>query len=260
MLERLTAIVGALAMICSLNHTAVGQENDFRIETDISIPDDPKPIAQTLTLFKSGVAYDFSRNAPESITLIDPVRERIVLFDKKRQVQLLIDMSEFNAYMDSAAAQAATSPKLAPAVEDAKLVSFDADAKSVRVGEKMLRYEATLQEPSDASMAALYAQFANISARLNAWEESSPAPFARIALNAEIAAKDALPDEITRTAFVPKGSKFVEQVIKCRLHANWRLSKDDEAQIAEIGKMLVSYKPLSVAEYYQKPKSTEVAP
>jgi hypothetical protein len=259
MLGRITTIAGALTMICSVAFNATAQQNDFRVETDISIPEEPKPIQQTLTLFKSGVAYDFPRNTPESVTLIDPARQRIVLFDKKRQVQLQINMSEFNTYMDSAAAEASASPKLAPALLDAKLVSFDPNSKTVSVGEKMLRYEATLQEPpSDTTIAADYSQFANISARLNAWEESSPAPFARMALNAEIASKNALPDEITRTAFVLRGSKKIEQVIKCRLHVNWRLSKDDETQISEIGKMLVSFKPVSVAEFYQKPELAEL--
>ncbi|MEZ6137473.1 MAG: hypothetical protein R3C53_21505 [Pirellulaceae bacterium] len=234
--------------------------NDFRVETDISVPNEPKPIQQTLTLFKDGVAYDFSRDEPEMITMVDPQRQRIVLFDSKRQVQLPIDMQKFMQFMKSAHEQVDSPdlPNLLLNREDAKRVYVDAEQKTVRVGEKILRYEASLQTPPQAEMSVYYAQFADASAALNAWRASSPPPFARNALNAAIAAQKAIPSEITRTAFFHKGERVIEQVVTCRLHANWRLSKDDEAQIESVGRMLVSYQVVDVPLFYKKPEASPV--
>ena len=245
---------GALLVICSFAETATAQLSDFRVETDVLVPNEPKPVQQTLTLFKNGVAYDFSRDEPDQITMVDPIRMRIVLLDAERKVQTQVDLSGLNALMDSARNQAATTG-LSIYLEDARTVGFDADTKKVTVGAKVLRYEATLQEPREAKMAAHFAKFADASAYLNAWRAASPPPFARIALNQAIAEQTALPDEITRTTFIRDKDQVVgEHVVKCRLHSNWRLSKDDELQIQEIGKMLVNFATLSNAEYYQPPQ------
>lgn len=251
-------IAGALLALCAVPSIGSAQVNEFRVETDVFVPDQTKPLQQTLTLFRDGVAYDFSRDEPGQITILDPRRQRIVMLDATREIQTLVDLASLTALMDSARNQASTTG-LAVYLEDARSISFDEPSKTVTVGAKVLRYESTLQEPREAAMATQFAQFADASAYLNAWRANSPPPFARIALNAAVAQRDALPEEITRSTFVLDEGRVVgEHVVKCRLHTNWRLSKNDGARIEEIRGMLVNFKVVSHTEFYQ-PQPKQVA-
>jgi len=257
MLVNRPLLAAGMLLACSFPSTGSAQVNEFRIETDILVPSQTKPVQQTLTLFRSGVAYDFSRDEPDQITMVDPERKRIVLIDGRRQVQTHIDLAWLNSYMESARNEAAALPGLASFLEDSKLVEFDKATDTIAVGAKVLRYTATMQFPSDEALAVQFARFADASAYLNAWRANSPPPFARVALNAAVAQQGAVPEEITRTTFVLEQQRVVgEQIVKCRLHPNWRLSKDDYARIEEIGKMLVSYPTVSHADFYQKVPAT----
>lgn len=249
--------VGILVLACSLPSIGSAQVIEFRIETDIMVPSQTKPVQQTLTLFRGGVAYDFSRDEPEQITMVDTERKRIVLIDGRRQVQTHIDLVWLGSYMESARNEAASLPGLANFLEDSKLVEFAKATDTVTVGAKVLRYTSTMQFPSEESVAVQFAQFADASAYLNAWRANSPPPFARVALNAAVAQQGAIPEEITRTTFLLEQERVVgEQIVKCRLHPNWRLSKDDYTRIDEIGKMLVSFSAVSHADFYQKVPTT----
>jgi hypothetical protein len=184
---------GMLVLACSLPSIGSAQVNEFRIETDVMVPSQTKPVQQTLTLFRGGVAYDFSRDEPEQITMVDTERKRIVLIDGRRQMQTHIDLAWLNSYMESARNEAAALPGLANFLEDSKLVEFDKATETITVGAKVLRYASTMQFPGEESMAAKFAQFADASAYLNAWRANSPPPFARVALNAAVAKQGAVP-------------------------------------------------------------------
>lgn len=241
-----------LGAICMLTGSVVGQEMDFRIETDVMLPAQNKPVQQTLTLFRNAVAYDFSRDTPDQIMVIDHEHERLVLLDSTRQQQAIIDLPGLYTFMESARNQAAVNDKLAVFLEDARSAAFDEATQTVRVGARILRYDATLQSPPQPKMADHYAQFATASAYLNAWRANSPPPFARVALNSEVQKRQAIPSEIIRATQALDGSAGGEQIITCRLHGSWRLSKDDYVKIEQIDGMLVNYAIVSSSEFFSK--------
>ena len=128
------------------------------------------------------------------------------------------------------------------------------EASGVSVGDSALQYQATLQKPREASMARQYAAYADALALLNGWQQALP-PFARLSLNRVVAEQQALPEEITRTTSSGKQT----DVVRCRLHTNGRLSKDDERQVAEIGRMLVSFETVTVPQFFQALSQTAPA-
>ncbi|MCA9132092.1 MAG: hypothetical protein KDA45_03025 [Planctomycetales bacterium] len=217
------------------------QQVSFRVVTDIFVSTQKEPVQQTLTLFSQGVAYDISFNDPNQITLVDPQRKRIVLLNKEQQIQTEIDLQQLHEFIDAARKQAESSD-LAPYLQGAAQVQITDEG--VTVGDRTLQYHSTLQEPREEPMAAQYAQVADALALLNG--RSGVPPFARLSLNRAVAEQKALPAEITRTI----GSDSQPFVVRCKLHTNWRLSRDDEQKIAEIGKMLVNFEVVSATKFF----------
>lgn len=227
---------------CAAQEAVAESATAFRVETDIYFGDQKEPAQQSLTIFSGGVAYDISFDDPNQITLVDVSRGRIVLLNKQSRTQTSIDLKELQQYMQTARQQAASSP-LAAFLRGADAI--EEQAGKVLVGDQVLRYEASLQQPRDTQMAAQYAEVADALCLLNGWRSGVP-PFARLSLNRVVAERQTLPEEITRTT----SSNNQSEVVRCRLHANWRLSKDDEQQVAEIGTMLVSFKSISTPEFF----------
>jgi hypothetical protein len=251
------AALAVLAVLVTAGYSA-GQGMDFRIETDVILPLDNKPVQQSLTLFRGGVAYDYSRETPEQIMVLDHAQDRMVLLDASRKVQTIIDLPGLYALMESARNQAAGSG-LSVFLEDARTVEFNDAGGAVRVGSKILRYDANLQTPPQPLMSEHYGRFADASAYLNAWRNNSPPPFARVALNAAVSSRQAIPSEITRTTQALDGGVSGEQVVRCRLHSNWKLSKDDYARIDEIDGMMAGFAIVSSSDFYKAAASREPA-
>lgn len=227
---------------CQAQDTIAPPQAAFRVVTDIFFGTQKEPAQQTLTLFSGGVAYDISFDDPNQLTMVDPARDRIVLLNKQTQTQTSLDLKQLQEYIESARKQAQTS-KLALYLEGADQI--EVTNETVRVGDAQLQYQATLQQPRDVQMSVQYARAADALSLLNGWRSGVP-PFARLSLNRVVAEQQALPAEITRTT---RNSNQTE-IVRCRLHTNWRLSKDDEKQVAEIGTMLVSFQQVSPPEFF----------
>ncbi len=226
---------------CQAQDTVAPPQAGFRVATDVFVGNEKEPRQQTLTLFSGGVAYDISYDDPSQITMIDPARDRIVLLNKTTKTQTSIDLKELYKYIESARNQAKAS-KLAPYLLGADKIEVTDHA--VTVGDSVLQYASTLQQPRDEQMAEQYLKVADALILLNGRDSGIP-PFARLSLNRVVAEKKSLPEEIVRTTSNGKQT----EVVRCRLLTNWRLSKDDENRIAEIGKMLVTYEPVSGAQF-----------
>ena len=221
-----------------------GATSGFRVVTDIYFGTGKEPAQQSLTLFSAGVAYDISFDDPNQITMVDPGRARIVLLNKAQQTQTAIDLNELQRFIDSARKAAETS-ELAEYLKGADKIAVT--DSGVSVGDSVLEYHTTLQQPREPHMAVQYAQAADAFQLLNGWRSGMP-PFARLSLNRVVAEQHAIPQEITRTT--SSGSGKQKDVVRCRLHTNWRLSKDDERQIADIGNMLVNFQKVTPAEFF----------
>lgn len=214
----------------------------FRVQTDILYGTQTAPIQQSLTLFSSGVAYDISFDDRNQITMVDPQRSRIVLLNKSTKTQAAIDLLELQQFIESARKTAETS-ELATYLKGADKIAVTPGG--VSVGDSVLQYQTTLQQPREPQMAQQYRQAADALILLNGWRSGMP-PFARLSLNRVVAEQQSLPQEITRTT--SSGKQTV--VFRSLLHTNWRLSKDDERQLAEIGTMLVSFQKITAQEFF----------
>lgn len=246
MLVMFTAMIPVLtpgfSSTCLAQDTVAPPQAGFRVATDVFLGNQKEPAQQSLTLFSGGVAYDISYDDPNQITMIDPARDRIVLLNKSEKTQTSIDLKELHKYIESARKQAETS-KLAAYLLGADKISVDNNL--VTVGDSVLQYTSSLQQPRDEQMAQQYANAADALCLLNGKRFGIP-PFARLSLNRVVAEQKSLPEEITRTTNNGKQT----EIVRCRLLTNWRLSKDDEDRISEIGKMLVTFQAVSEPQFF----------
>ncbi len=245
----LCPFISGAFMLVSLS-LASAQQPAFRIATDINFGEEKAPAKQSLTLFSEGVYYDFSLDDPNEIAVIDPQQQRIILLDIKRSIKTTINTTELQKYVDVAKQQAA-STDLALLLTAADTVSFDEATGAISVGIDQMHYRSTFQEPQDPRMATQYADFANWSARLNAAYPPHRPPYVRMRLNDELGSRNLLPHEIVLTkAINGKADKT-----RCRLIADWQLTKEDQARIKSTNSYMQQFNELSIGLYFAQQKT-----
>jgi hypothetical protein len=203
---RLSSIVAAYAGILLGACAAVAQTDEFRIDTDVFVGENKEPIAQSVTVFSSGMVYDFPLIGPREITVFDPGRGRFVLLDADRKVKTTLstqDLLEFTAAMKVHA------EKMGGLLAGASDAQFERETDSaeewITLRTKMLMYRAKGVEPQIESAAASYQQFADWYARLNATRPGSMPPFLRIELNRMLVEKGLIPEEVELTVAPERG-------------------------------------------------------
>jgi hypothetical protein len=242
----LRMLVGVICLL--LVHSALAEE--FRVETDIFLGDQKEPFAQNVTLFSSGLVYDFPRTGPEEITVFDPARGRFVMLDPRRKVKATVTTQEL---LELAAAMKVHARELEGAFAFAANPEFDEDVDNetgwVTLSSRLLTYRARCISPKLPSAVTRYRSFADWYARLNATRPGSLPPFARMELNRAIAQRNQIPEEVTLT--VEPKHRFVGRKLVVRSHHlfNWRLSNTDRKKIDQAGTKMADFEAVTIREY-----------
>ena len=243
---RLEMLVGVLFLLLATSAVA----DEFRVETDIFLGDQKEPFAQNVTLFSSGLVYDFPRTGPEEITVFDPSRGRFVLLDPRRKVKATVTTQEL---LELAAAMKVHAKGLEGAFAFAANPKFDEDMDDetgwLSLSSQLLTYRARCTTPKLPSAVTSYRSFADWYSRLNATRPGSLPPFARMELNRAIAQRDQVPEEVELT--VEPKHRFVGRklVVHSRHLFNWRLSNTDRKQIDQAGTHMANYEAVTIREY-----------
>ncbi len=239
--------------LSSTSFVAAQQTADFRIETDLMEAGKAKPLDQSVTLFAAGVVYDYSRETPNRIMVVDSINNRITFLDSQRQIQTRINLNELQSGIESAKNKLLQVPGGPEKIEDATKVNFDAATSTISVGQKFIRYDAKLEASATGEFAEQYAIFANVTSLVNAWQSAgnAPPPFARLQLNQALSERKAIPSTITRTVFA--GSR--EVVMISRIHPTYSLTAEEKQKVEQFNAMMLTYPTKTLAEY-NNPAST----
>ncbi|GAB5402911.1 MAG: hypothetical protein Aurels2KO_11420 [Aureliella sp.] len=239
MAYRMGIVVACL--LASMTVNVMAQENGFRLETDVFVQGNDKPVSRTVTLFHNGVAYDFPRDG-QRVTMVDPSGNRIVIFDTQRSVQTVVDIKELAKLMETAKKQA---PEFLTAII-AEADRVQSDSEKTVIGGEILSYTATHQSPPKQEYATSYAAFADALALLNAGREPAQLPYSRLKLNTTLRQKGLMPREVTKKVSI--GSK--PTVVRSIVHATWRLSSEHEDRIARVGEWLTKYNAVTQTDFF----------
>ena len=252
----------------------------LRVETDVFADRDDVPIAHSLTLFSSQVAWDFLDTTPAEkktsdsesedskafngeIVLHDPTRERVLLIDPLRQVKTSIDSIQLERLRVSLSKWARTSDdKLlcwagGPHFENGIQESLDA----IELVGPRVQYRIETTDAPSQEIAGQYRQFADTAILLRALlHPGGIPPFPRMALNKQLASKAKLPTSVTleidsRGSLVPSGLSSMMQRHLCSVHRiHPALRADDLQRIADAEACMALAEEVSLAEYTQAEK------
>ena len=252
----------------------------LRVETDVFADRDDVPIAHSLTLFSSQVAWDFLDTTPAEkktsdsesehskafngeIVLHDPTRERVLLIDPLRQVKTSIDSIQLERLRVSLSKWARTSDdKLlcwagGPHFENGIQESLDA----IELVGPRVQYRIETTDAPSQEIAGRYRQFADTAILLRALlHPGGIPPFPRMALNKQLASKAKLPTSVTleidsRGSLVPSGLSSMMQRHLCSVHRiHPALRADDLQRIADAEACMAIAEEVSLAEYTQAEK------
>jgi hypothetical protein len=253
-------VLGIVASLClaACGSLAAGQE--FRIDTEVFVGEEKEPLAETLTLFSNGFVYDFSLDKGEELTVFDARRGKFTVLDPARQVKTVIATQDVLDWCLALSTHAVKSKD--PTFAFAAQPTFDVHESSVEENGQTLTevtlsgnqidYSAKGKKPEVAEAVAVFHDFANWYARLNALlPPGGLPPEARLKLNQELASRGLLPSEIKLT--ITPASRFKSK-LELRSHhlVNWTLSGSDRKRLERAGDYLQTFQTVSFEQYCNK--------
>jgi hypothetical protein len=223
---------------------AAGSSPEFRIETELYIGDAKKPQAEHLTLFSKGLVFDLLRPEESQITVFDLARDRIILLDRRRELRCVLAPQDLIDLMARIRAEAPE--QMADLGVDAEVTWRDEPSSGWTAAAGQARYLIRPQSPPSPKYARAFAEFADWSARLNAYRKVGSAPFLRMALNARLASMGQLPDEVLLSISPLLGPT---RIIRTKHLANYQLSNLDREKIAAASRQIATYQQVSWNEF-----------
>jgi len=221
----------------------------FRMETEVFVADEPKPVVEYLTLFTESTIYDFRVTKPEEMTVFDLQRNRIVVLDPTSKRKTTISTDEILQFTAAIKAEVNESNPIFFAAAHPQLESTaDDDGSWLTLSSKHLTYRVKGAKPKHASATRRYQEFADWSARLSAMRLGNLPPFARIELNKVAAERGWVPEEVERVVNPAKLGQRKQEVHSTHL-VNWTLSEDDRKKIEKVGDHLASCREVSISEF-----------
>ena len=252
----------------------------LRVETKVFADRKDVPVARSLTLFSSKVAWDFldaatlDKKSPDSklaesdsfdgeIILHDPTRERVLLIDPLRKVKTSVDSIQLERLRISLSKWARTS--------DDKLIcwaggphfdnSVHESVNTIELVGPRAQYRIEVTDAPTQKIADQYRQFADTAILLRALlHPGGIPPFPRLELNKRIASEIKLPTSVT-LQIDPGGSLItsgLSSVMQRHLHSTHRihpsLRADDLQRIADAEACMAIAEEVSLAAYTETEK------
>ena len=226
--------------------------DDFRIETDVFLGAEKEPMAQNVTLFTGSLVYDFPLIGPQEITVFDASRGRFILLDVPRKTKTTLQTQELLEITAAIKVQAqgmdgvfafAAAPQLKR--------ELDEQGGWLSLSSSWLTYRVKGIKPPRSETAAVYRDFADWYARLNATRPGSLPPFPRLELNQLLAERQEIPEEVELTVEPKNRWAGRKLIVRSRHLANWRLSNTDRKRIDTAGSYMADFQAVSFQEYRQ---------
>ena len=232
------------------------QAQEFRMDTEIFVEGEQEPVAKTLTIFADGIVYDFLLDDTKEMTMFDQTHSRIVLLDPERKVKAELSTDAILAFI----------AKMKARLDDTQRryligagMELDTEPNDwIKLSNDRVIYRAQGVRPKESSATLQYRQFADWYARLNAMRLGNLPPFARLRLNAELAERGLIPQEVERTVVLKRGLTESKETLRSRHSTNWRLSQTDRKWIDRVGTYLSVFQTVPFTQYVQQTDTANV--
>ncbi len=242
---KIALILGILASLASHATTSNAQSQDFRIETNVYVGDEPEPISHTVTLFATGVVYDFvdgeTADEPVQIALFrHPTPSRpgeFILLDvaEKRRTEISTERIERLMEKLSRWAGEQEDPLLKFSAKPEFEESFDEETGRLTLTDPIWKYQVASVPAEKPSALARFREFSDWYAKLNTMMHGTPPPMPRLKLNEALERHGIMPVEIRRTVLTESTELRATHLF------SWRLSREDRARLDEASRYLASF-------------------
>ena len=244
-LKRLALLFGAMLGALS---SAAASADDFRIQTDVFAADSKIPVSQNTTLFRAGYVYDYlthpqSAKTVDRVAVFDQQHGRFIVLDpaRKEKAEIKTDDVLLFASKQQAYARAKSSNAFNKFAADPEFeIDFSQDGE-LKMTSPHMTYELKTMPANTPEAAAQYREFSDWYGRFNTMSNpGSTPPFARMAVNAELAKRGLVPTEVHLT--VPRQRGVDPTALRSEHHVSWRLLPRDAERIETTATQLTTFK------------------
>jgi len=225
---------------------------------------DRRVVARPLTLFHAGRVYDYIHKAGEVI-IFEPMQDRFTILNTKRQLKTIVHVDEIKHLIqtarrvteqrrksleeDGGSAANSTARMLAFQLDPNFQKHFDRDKRELTLINPHLRYDVKLEFVEKAYSTA-YRRYADWIHQLNfVLHPRILLPGPRMALNRELAAKQALPSVVSL-----KINTDPRRQLRAEHKIHWSLNRKDRAMIQQWNALLKrkSTRQITLREYQRQ--------
>jgi hypothetical protein len=246
----------SLLWLCLVLPLATGAAaDDFRIQTDVYAGKSKIPVSQNTTLFRAGYVYDYMINpqradAVEHVAVFDQPHGRFIVMDPARKLKaevktddVLLFASKLQAAVSAKSSNAFTKFAVDPEFE----IDFSQDGQLTLASAHMTYHLKTM--PANTPEAAMqFREFSDWYGRFNNMANpGSTPPFARMAVNTELAKRGLVPTEVQLTIPAQTGVKAAS--LRSEHHVSWRLLARDIEKIEATANQLSAFKQVDFDQF-----------
>lgn len=223
---------------------------DFRVHTQVFLPNQDKPSQETTTVFKRGLVYDLPAGEGVVWTIMDPNQERFVLLRADKQQRATVSFDELVELVEKY--QKLGVEKGKTGVFDPELgESLENETNRLVLQNEAMKYRVKALQPTQPEVADLYRSFGDWFCRLNVRYAGTYPPFGRLKLNEALQKRGLIPSEIEWTV-LPQGGMLQTRVLRSTHEYQWTLSINDEKKVEQAQKQLVEFQEVTFRELMEE--------
>lgn len=230
--------IAILVLLASFAWPAMLPGQEFRIYTAVSdqtvetdrLTGKHPVVSRSLTLFHAGKVYDFIPAANE-VVIFEPAQNRFTILNTERNLATEVSVNEIERLLKIALGVAAAKkdPFLDFQLEPKFRNSFDRKSKRITLSSSYIHYESKSAEAPQAAAVDAYRRYADSVAKMNyVMHPRILLPGPRLALNEELAKRNALPLEVELQV------NLREKIhLKAEHRIDWSLGANDRTRIQQ---------------------------
>ncbi|MDG2182124.1 MAG: hypothetical protein P8L78_10555 [Mariniblastus sp.] len=233
------------------NSNLLGQ--DFRIDSQVYVDGMRSPVSENITLFASGIIYDFQLSdngeiETEETVIFDSRQKTFTLLNHAKQTKLDLSDLQLISIYEGVRKETRQDYRSRFLTDDSFVEDLDSSANLITLSSPQIEYRYSGSQPAKVSILEQYNDFLHYFTLLNVSDPTKVPPFARMELNKSIKKLGWFPTEIQIS--VQQNSLFREAFkAKSKHTVRYQLSKQDQDRIESIKKHWAQYKPVHLAEY-----------
>lgn len=223
----------------------------FRVDNAVYAGRDKEPAVRTTTIFLNGVVYDFMEQPQEAIVL-EAELGRFTLLSMHRRIRAELSVDDVLALTRSVRQRAAMheNPFVQFLAEPEFDERFDLAAGTLTLDSPWITYRVETTNPGDAAIVQGYRKFADLYCQVNmVLSPGQSPPFARMHLNAALAASGVIPATIHLTLRPKRSFPPTRTTLRSEHELIRSVGQPDLDRVAQAREFMNIFQLVGIEEY-----------